>query len=67
MANLIPAWVVFVDAEARRSWDEDYIATSLTEARKHVKELKRMGFDSPVVKAYECEADYYEAKEAKGY
>jgi len=60
-------WVVFIDADARRSYDEDLVCGSEREAKSHMADLRKMGFEKPVFKVYANESDYYDLKEAKGY
>lgn len=59
------AWVVFIDADARRSYDEDAIVYSQEACVKHMRELRKMGFDKPVFKRYANEGEYYKLKDER--
>lgn len=68
MPNTTPkdttVWVVFSDALNRRLRDEDYIAASQLEAKRHSKDLAKDGHE-PVTKTFPSEEAFYVWKEAK--
>jgi hypothetical protein len=65
--EMVMVFVVFVDSDAVRAWDEDLICHSKAEADLHVRDLRKMGCE-PKVKTFESEAAFYDKQLAKrGY
>lgn len=63
MTETLNAYVVFIDRDARKGFDEDAIVTTSEACKKHMRELRKMGFENATFAFYANESEYYAAKE----